>query len=273
MYDSLNKFFIITGDVKWYDDINKVDLTSPTIKQCQDILIKIKEEQTAGNEPFSIELRSSSLESALLIIQNLNECGVKGFDIYKTPLDNICTSELSEVLKINKTMKRLYLSSSPLSGGIKPVTTALSDNDSLKELSFYNVTLTDDDISDLYDMLCINTILKELYLYNCDITDKGIQYICEGLLQNQTLTVLSISYNYLITSLSTKSLVELINSTTSLAELRLYNTSLKSHDVKLICDALARTDTVQRVGLSRQHRESVEKLDSYELIKQRLLFW
>ena len=88
---------------------------------------------------------------------------------------------------------------SPLSGGIKPVTTALSDNDSLKELSFYNFILTDDDISELYEMLLINTFLKELYLYNCDITDKGIQYICEGLLQNQTLTVLSISYNYLIT--------------------------------------------------------------------------
>ena len=198
---------------------------------------------------------------------------MKRLEIYNTSLDSKCVSILSEILKTNKTIKRLVLVSSSLTGGIKQVSDSLFNNKTLEQLWLSNVTdITDEDITHLSTMLSSNTTLKELYLINCNITDNGVRYICEGLTKNQTLTLLNISRNRQITSVSTSTIADLIQTTTSLTTLYLYNTSLNNDDIKIICTSLNKNTTIRKLWLSRQHEEYCKKLDSYEVIKDRLVF-
>ena len=195
-------------------------------------------------------------------------------DIENTSLDSKCVLILSEILKTNKTVKRLVLYSSSLTGGIKKVSDSLFNNRTLEELVLYNVTdITDEDMTHLSTMLATNTTLKVLYLYNCNITDNGVQYICEGLTKNQTLTKLHIGGNHQITSVSTSAIADLIQTTTSLTRLYLYDTSLNNDDIKTICTSLTKNTTIRELHLSKEHKEYCKKLDSYQVIKDRLVFW
>ena len=199
---------------------------------------------------------------------------MRSLDIWNTSLDSKCVSILSEILKTNKTIKRLWLRSSSLTGGIKQVSDSLCNNETLEELVLANVTgITDEDMTHLSTMLATNTTLKVLWLYNCNITDNGVRYICEGLTKNQTLTTLHIGYNHQITSVSTSTIADLIQTTTSLTTLRLYDTSLNNDDIKTICTSLTKNTTIRELWLSREHKEYCMKLDSYQVIKDRLKFW
>ena len=266
--------FFITGDtgsVQWYDD-NRVSLFSPSILQSEDVISKLIKEQQTGKE-WSITLYSSSPESTAVIINNLNKCTVWSLYIYNTSLDSKCVSILSEILKTNKTIKILELYSSSLTGGIKQVSDSLFNNKTLEQLVLLNVSdITDKDITHLSTMLSSNTTLKVLYLYNCNITDNGVRYICEGLTKNQTLTKLDIGGNPQITSVSTSTIADLIQRTTSLTDLRLYTTSLNNDDIKTICTSLNKNTTIRELYLSRQHEEYCMTLDSYQVIKDRLVF-
>ena len=194
--------------------------------------------------------------------------------IVDTSLDSKCVSILSEILKTNKTIKSLELFSSSLTGGIKQVSDSLCNNETLEELVLLNVTgITDEDMTHLSTILATNTTLKELCLYNCNITDNGVRYICEGLTKNQTLTLLNIGTNHQITSVSTSTIADLIQTTTSLTELYLNNTSLNNDDIKTICTSLTKNTTIRKLELSREHEEYCMKLDSYQVIKDRLVFW
>ena len=199
---------------------------------------------------------------------------MRSLDIWDTSLDSKCVSILSEILKTNKTIKRLVLYSSSLTGGIKQVSDSLFNNKTLEQLVLLNVTdITDEDITHLSTMLSSNTTLKELDLSDCNITDNGVRYICEGLTKNQTLTTLSIRGNHQITSVSTSTIADLIQTTISLTTLYLYNTSLNNDDIKIICTSLNKNTTIRELYLSGQHKEYCMKLDSYQVIKYRLRFW
>ena len=199
---------------------------------------------------------------------------MRSLDIDNTSLDSKCVSILSEILKTNKTIKRLVLFSSSLTGGIKQVSDSLCNNKTLEQLVLWDVTgITDEDMTHLYTMLATNTTLKVLWLSNCNITDNGVRYIYEGLTKNQTLTTLSISRNHQITSVSTSTIADLIQTTTSLTILYLYNISLNNDDIKIICTSLNKNSTIRELHLSSQHEEYCKKLDSYQVIKDRFVFW
>ena len=199
---------------------------------------------------------------------------MRRLDIWYTSLDSKCVSILSEILKTNKTIKRLWLYSSSLTGGIKQVSDSLFNNKILEELWLLDVTdITDEDMTHLSTILATNTTLKELHLSNCNITDNGVQYICEGLTKNQTLTTLNIGHNRQITSVSTSTIADLIQTTTSLTELYLDYTSLNNDDIKTICTSLTKNTTIRKLHLSRKHYEYCMKLGSYQVIKDRLVFW
>ena len=198
---------------------------------------------------------------------------MESLDIWDTSLDSKCVSILSEILKTNKTIKILWLFSSSLTGGIKQVSDSLCNNETLEQLVLSDVTgITDEDMTHLSTILATNTTLKGLRLTKCNITDNGVRYICEGLTKNQTLTLLNIGGNHQITSVSTSTIADLIQTTTSLTTLYLYDTSLNNDDIKTICTSLNKNTTIRKLYLSREHKEYCTKLDSYQVIKDRLVF-
>ena len=194
-------------------------------------------------------------------------------DIWHTSLDSECVSILSERIKTNKTIKTLLVDSSSLSGGIKEVSDSLLNNTTIEELSLSDVTgITDEDMRHFSHMLVTNEALKELNLTNCNISDKGVQYICKGLTKNHTLTSLDISGNSQITSASISEIANLIQTTQSLKTLYLHNTSLNNDDIKTICTSLTENTAIKEIYVSGKQREYCKKLDSYEVIKDRLKF-
>ena len=253
-----------------YDNI--VSLISRSIDSEDGISKLIKEQQT-GKE-WNIILNSSSPESTAVIINNLNKCTVRRLEISDIILDSKCVSMLSETLKTNKTMSELWLHSSLLTAdGIKQIIEVLYFNNTLKVLRMWHIPITDEDTTYLSNMLTTNIALEKLTLFNCNITDNGVRYICEGLVKNQTLTKLNISGNLWITSVSTSTIVKLMETTTSLTELRLDNTSLNDYDIETICIMLAKNTTIQELYLSKHNKNRYEKLDSYQSIKERIIFW
>ena len=104
---------------------------------------KLIKKQETGKE-WSIRLNSSSPDSITVILNNLNKCRVRRVDIYNTLLDSKCISILSETLKTNKTIKRLKLESSSLTGAIKQVSDSLFKSKTLEQLLLHNVTVITD---------------------------------------------------------------------------------------------------------------------------------
>ena len=276
MYYTIYLLCFITGDtgsVQWRDDGNSVWLTRPSVVESEDVISKLIKEQQTGKE-WSIRLISSSPESTAVIISNLNKCTVRNLYIYYTSLDSKCVSILSEILKTNKRIKILWLQSSSLTGGIKQVSDSLCNNETLEQLLLSDVTgIKNEDMTHLSTILRTNTTLRDLRLINCNITDNGVRYICEGLTKNHTLTTLSIAGNHQITSVGTSTIADLIQTTTSLTELYLYYTSLNNNDIKTICTSLTKNSTIRKLYLSRERYEYCKKLDSYRVIKNRLVFW
>ena len=218
---------------------------------------------------WRIELRSSTTESAQVLIDNLDQFAVRELYIEDTSLDERCISMLST--KFTKVKKLLFNSSSLPTGSIKQVSYALAHTDtSLEGLCLWNVPITDDDVIYLSNVISNHKTLKALDLSNCDITDKGVQYICEGVAKNQTLTMLALSNNLGITSASTSAIVELIKTSTSLEILYLRNTSLNDDDIKEISTALTESTTLQQLVLSEQHERLCETFNSS--IKDKLYF-
>ena len=245
----------------------------PSIKNCEDVVSRLKEERETGRK-WSIWLHTATAESALVIIVNLNECIVWRLGIWNTPLNDSSVLALSEIFITNKTLKRLFLESSPFSGvdAIKQLSNVLATNTTLETLEISNVNITDEDTSHLLEMLRNNETLKELDLTDCNITDSGIQNISEGLKRNQTMTTLNVSNNQMITSDSTSALFELINTTKSLTQLSINNTSLKDKDIKRICYPLTTNNTIKKLELSIRHLKSCEKFNFYQVIKNKLRF-
>ena len=187
-------------------------------------------------------------------------------------MDSDCTTALSEKHSTNESMNTIHFVSSPLTGGLAEFCNALYSNTSLETLRMWNVTITDEDAAHLSLMLKKNVTLKELVFVGCDITDTGFQRITEGLIGNKTITHLDFSHNPQITSDSITALVELIKTTSSLKRLHLQNPSLKDNDMEKICEALTTNKTIQKVWLLKQHMQSCESYDSYDSVKDRLLF-
>ena len=218
---------------------------------------------------WRIELRSSTTESAQVLIDNLDQFAVRELYIEDTSLDKRCISTLSK--KFTKVKKLLFISSSLPTGSIKQVSYALAHTDtSLEGLFLWNVPITDDDVIYLSKGISNNKTLKALDLSNCDITDKGVQYIYEGVAKNQTLTMLAVSNNLGITSASTSAIVELIKTSTSLEILYLRNTSLNDDDIRIISTALTEHTTLQKLVLSEQHQKLCETFNPS--IKNKLYF-
>ena len=184
------------GNVYWRLDDNSVSIKSPSTEQCENIVNRLKQEQKMRD--WRIELRLLTTESALVVIDNLDQFTVRELSIENTSLDSMCMSMLSK--KVIRMKKLLFKSSSLHAGSIKQVIDTLAHpSTSLKGLFLWNIPITDDDVIFLSGVLSNNKTLKTLDISNCDITDKGVQYICEGVAKNETLTTLAVSKNIGVT--------------------------------------------------------------------------
>ena len=141
------------------------------MEDCEEFMSQLKGKQ----QPLEIFLKQSSPESVLAVLDNINECTVKKLHIWNSPLDSDCVSKLSHILKCNKTVEYLCLKLSPLLKSLENITSAVSNNTTLKTLKiWFDSTITDKDVPHICEMLSLNTTLQHLSLINChNITNDG----------------------------------------------------------------------------------------------------
>lgn len=185
--------FIIgdTRSVQWTSD--SLVITSPTMKECSEVMSQLKRQQ---QRRWKIYIMSSSNDSLLIVLNNINECLVSRLVVENTPLDSRCVTKLSDVLRFNKTIEELWLRFSPLiSIGLEMVTNAVSANATLKILWMTGDDyITDEDVPHICHMINVNTTLEEVYLICPNITTVGLQQV-SGIIEDNTLTELIINGN------------------------------------------------------------------------------
>ena len=180
-----NVYYI--GHIVWHSD--RVDLISPTVKQCENVMYQLKVQR---NNYWEITLWSSSPDSLLIVLNNINECLVTRLDIWNTPFDSDCVHGLSHALYYNRTMEGLHLLSSPLlPNSIQTIGKALFK---LKRLWLIcDHTIVDEDIAHICDHMIDDITLNDLRLYCPNVTDFGRQQLSDMLTKNKTLTMMVIN--------------------------------------------------------------------------------
>ena len=253
----------------WESADTEVILNTPTVKECEKVIDDLAKLQPNGKQ-WSIRLNASNPASTRVIIRNLYKCSVDGLMI--TLATPYCISALSEILPTNNMLKTLNLSLYPNTPNvIKEMSSSLCTNTSLEVLLFSSLDVTEEDSVYLSKVLAVNKTLRVLRFSHCNITDKNFKYICEGLTKNCTLNTFEIKQNPQITSESTDTIVTLLKTTTSLAELVLLKNSLTSADVSVIVNTLI-SNIKTKLFMSIEHEESCKELDCYELVKDRVKF-
>ena len=157
--------------------------------ECKEVIHQLKRQQ---HTTWWIILKSLSPQSLLTILTDINGCQVWRLDIYNTPFDSNCVSQLSQVLTYNQTMEELRLISSPLvPDTYHLLTTAVVGNKIIKGLVLlYDNNITDKDIPHFSNLIIKNKTLQSLHLYECPkITKFGKQQLQNVCVNNYSLGV------------------------------------------------------------------------------------
>jgi Ran GTPase-activating protein (RanGAP) involved in mRNA processing and transport len=142
-------------------------------------------------------------------------------------------SIIADTFRQNIHLKKLDLSYNKLSDkGVRFLAEALLSNITLTELNLGSTGITNRGIIYLKETLQFNDTLEKLYLYENDIDDDGMKLLTDVLSEyNQSLTLLSLYSNRLITDESIDSLMDLFRQNRSLKRIELHQCSF-SKEVK-----------------------------------------
>jgi Ran GTPase-activating protein (RanGAP) involved in mRNA processing and transport len=146
----------------------------------------------------------------------------KLLSLQSNKITSIGAGILADALNNNTTLETLYLTNNYISDdGIDSLVNILSvHNNTLKTLVFQKNRITDKGAKHLAELLKTNQTIIWLYLGENDITDEGIRVLAKTIeTQNNTLEMLVLSSNKLLTDASIDDLLQMIEHNQSLKKL------------------------------------------------------
>ena len=160
-----------------------VDLTTPSLPQCQDVISKLKE-----NNHHEVYLhRSSSYVVQFLLPQLLKIRTITMISIYSTKVtkDNIISSQLSN----NTTLITLWITDGSINDdGVITLVQSLKYNKSITRLDLdNNPDITSASAQSLAELLLHNNTLEYLGLRGTNIDTNGVLVLVETLKTNKGL--------------------------------------------------------------------------------------
>ena len=166
-----------------WDSDGSVDLTTPSLPQCQDVISKLKE-----NNHHVVKLnRSSSYVVQFLLPQLLKIRTITDIRILSTKVtkDNIISSQLSN----NTTLKILMITDGSINDdGVITLVQSLKYNKSITRLYLYNnPDITSASAQSLAELLLHNNTLGDLWLRGTNIDTNGVLVLVETLKTNKRL--------------------------------------------------------------------------------------
>ena len=271
----LSKSFVVGSTQTIINYLNKCAVSELDINDTPldiDCVSALSEVLATNRTMLALRLNSSPLSGGIKLVSDALRTNT-----YLTILelrDDTITDEdithLSDMLAVNETLKGLHLHNCHITDeSVQYIIEKLKNNKRLKVLDLSDCHITDKGVRYISDGLAMCKRLRMLQLANCDISDKGLQCMSVELAKSQLLTILDISNNPLISS---GAIADLINATTSLTELHLFNTSMKETDIYTICNALATNKSIKQLLVSKQCETFFETYHNYESIKDRIVF-
>ncbi len=174
-----------------------------------------------------MELIDQDMEIVVKHAINNEQC--KFLSLQSNKITSIGATILAEALNNNNTLEALYLGNNYISDdGIDSLVNILSNhNNTLKILVLQKNRITDKGVRYLSQMLEVNQTLIWLYLGENEISDEGIRILSKVIEnQNNTLEMLVLSSNKLLTDLSIDYLLQMIKHNQSLKKLWIDNCNL-----------------------------------------------
>ncbi|XP_019860601.1 PREDICTED: uncharacterized protein LOC109588940 isoform X2 [Amphimedon queenslandica] len=238
---------------------------------------KIKEIKTRSNVERASHFWSLIKQDSVLLNQIRKEHGkpkaIKWYDdgVKLTSPSLIQCQEVVSLLTYKHRDIIINESSPDVVFDLLPV---LLQNEKVKHLRIRYTQLTQDCISSLCNLLANNKSLVDLFLTNCSIDDKSVADITNVLqTHNNTLIGLSFLDNPRITSVSAQSLSELIINNSTLTLLSVRRTSISSDGILLILQSLTINKNIKQFILDMKHKDTSTKYDNYNIIKDRVIFY
>ena len=171
-----------------WDSWGSVDLTTPSLPQCQDVISKLKE----NNHHWVTLSESSSYVVQFLLPQLLKIRTITWIGIYSTKVtkDNIISSQLSN----NTTLKTLVIADGSINDdGVITLVQSLKYNKSITRLYLHsNPDITSASAQSLAELLLHNNTLEVLELWRTNIDTNGVLVLVETLKTNKGLRTLSL---------------------------------------------------------------------------------
>ena len=157
---------------------------------------------------------------------------------------------IGEAIKVNKTLKKLYISHNSISDdGAAAISDGLKCNISLQELNMSDNKITSEGAKMIGEAIKVNKTLKKLYISHNSISDDGAAAISDGLKYNFSLQELNMSYNK-ITNKGAKMIGEAIKVNKTLQKLDISYNSISDDGAAAISDGLKYNISLQELNTS-----------------------
>ncbi len=168
-------------------------------------------------------------DMVIIVKQAIINKQCKFLSLQSNKMTSIGASILAEALNDNNTLETLYLGDNYISDdGVDSLARSLSShNHTLKTLVFQKNRITDKGAKHLAQMLEVNETLIWLYLGENEISNEGVRLLSKAI-ENQfnSLEMLVLSANKLLTDLSVDYLLPMIEKNQSLKKLWIDNCNL-----------------------------------------------
>lgn len=198
--------------------------------QYQNIKLEQKLEQSYIQSSVCLdEMELIDQDMNIVVQQAINNKQCKSLSLQSNKITSIGVSIIAEALNNNNTLETLYLGNNYISDdGINSLVNILSNhNNTLKILVLQHNRIADKSVKYLCQLLEVNQTLIWLYLGENEITDEGVRILSKTIEnQNNTLEMLVLSSNKLITDSSVDYLLQMIKHNQSLKKLWIDNCNL-----------------------------------------------
>ncbi|XP_040590063.1 NACHT, LRR and PYD domains-containing protein 4A-like isoform X2 [Mesocricetus auratus] len=220
-----------------------------------------------------LDLNLTSLANSdvklLFDLLNQEECSIEELHLSNCSLSEQCWDYLSDVLKRNKILKSLDISSNDLKDeGLKVLCKSLSLPDSaLKSLIVERCLITTSGCQHLAEVLSSNQNLTILQVSNNKLQDTGVKLLCDAIKQpNCHLTTLGLGACEL-TGASCEDLASAVSQNKTLWSINLLQNTLDRSGLAILCEALKQhrcTMHVLRLRITDFDKETQELLTAEE---------
>ena len=162
-------------------------------------------------------------------------------------------SQLSEFLKTNLSVKKLFLSYLKAGEeGMKFLSEALRVNSSLEEIDLSHNNIKNELMKHLSEALKVNSSLKILNLSSNNFGDEGTQFLSESLKVNSTLKTINLRYHS-FTAESMKFFSEALKVNSSLEDIDLSDSDITDESMNILSESLKFNSSLTTINLSSNY--------------------